>query len=151
MKKILTILFLFVCVTTRAEDTTKVTVKSVYEDVKSGFTKLVDNLQGPAKHVYEIYVKQQQIAGWSYLGGCLLATILFLSLFLYTLKKATKLSQQNEHAYDAAVPYSVAAGFTGIGSVISLVCLIGFFGGDSFSQICNPEYWAIQDIIKAFK
>lgn len=124
-------------------DTTGLTVKQVYTDAKEGFTKLVTTLQGPAKHVYEIYVKQYLINGISKFLISLLFVIITLTLINRSLKHLN---------FDRDDKDTHVTGFI-IGcilAVITLIIIINFLS-NGVSMLINPEYYAIQDIIETIK
>lgn len=125
-----------------SQDTTNLTMRNVYDDVKDGFEKLVSSLEGPAKHTYEIYVRQQQIEAWSYLAATFVCLILSLSLLKICMKKAD-FDEGNIYAAGAT-----AGVILGIAFIVMSIC---FFTASFFSQITNPEYWAIQEIVKTLK
>lgn len=124
-------------------DTTSLTVKQVYTDVKEGFSKLVSTLQGPARHTYEVYVKQYKIDGWSSLVLEGLSLIAFIILVFTAFSKAT---WENE-----------TPNFWGVISILGSIGLLAIFlvffhdFTPNIKRISNPEYYAIQDIISAFK
>ena len=160
MKKII-ILLSAICLLSlslRAQDSTKkdnstLTIKEVYNDAKSGFKDLFSNLQetaskleGPAKHVYQIYVYQHRAEGVAnliaYFIFFFLPTIMFFRLML---SKSIVLVVE-----DDITKFGGLAIYTGIISFISLIALV-FSISSIYTHITNPEYYAIQDIIKAFK
>lgn len=141
--KYLLILLAIICLTVpiKAQDSTKITAKQVYEDVKEGFTKLVNNLEGPAKHVYGVYIKQHKTKGATK-GVVTIFGLLVTSLFLFC--------SLNKADWDKGNVYSVFTIFGGIGLFIALISTALYLCGD-FNKLLNPEYYAIQDIIDALK
>lgn len=130
------------CHASQAQDTSKLTAKAVYEDVKQGFTKLVNTLEGPAKHTYEIYVRQQRIEGWSYLAATIFILLVTISLFVVSRK--AKWGEDDSFETINVVRIIGCAGF-----VIFIGMMMGLFAGSYLSQIINSEYWAIKEIVKS--
>lgn len=141
-------------------DTTKLTVKEVYEDAKSGLkdvkegiVNLSSKLEGPAKHVYSVYVYQNEAKGISF--GLL--TLIFALTGFFLLRRGFALCKIEDddkkfNDDDAFTRMTLATFIIGIiTSVVGLILLVNFFGGDYFTQVINPEYYAIQDVIKVFK
>lgn len=124
-------------------DTTSLTVKQVYTDVKEGFSKLVSTLQGPARHTYEVYVKQYKIDGWSSL---LLESIV---LVLFVILMITSFAKSNWKD-DKPNPWTVICVISCVISIIAFCTFCSDITGN-IKRISNPEYYAIQDIISAFK
>lgn len=120
----------------------KLTAEKIYSDVKEGFTNLVSNLQGPAKHVYYIYVYQHKAEGITFLF-LPIVLLLIASYLLYRYWKEADWSDGNRAAFATAL---------GIACFLAFIsCSVAFFAGNYFTKIINPEYFAIQDIVKAFK
>lgn len=149
MKKLLLIVLLAFSVNLSYSqvDTSKLTVKQVYTDVKEGFTKLVNNLEGPAKHVYGVYVKQHRTKGVSIGLATLFALIIGIITFSIVYRKNSK-DFEDSNASDGQWVVTI---LSTIVMLVSVGFTIGYFAGDGFMKIINPEYYAIQDIIKAFK
>lgn len=122
-------------------DTTGLTVKEVYKDAKEGFQMLVSKLQGPAKHVYEIYVRQYIVSGICSLLVCIFAWIFAVQLFKY--------GKNGADWTDETAKYNVAFVFGIIVYVLSFILTIGFFY-IGLQKILNPEYFAIERIIDSF-
>lgn len=143
MKKLLTVLLL-VCVSFSSRAADSLTVKQIYEDAKAGFTSLVANLQGPAKHVYNVYVQQHKIEGICMLVVPMFLLLTGLSVLIGCLKKA----QFKDYTWNVTATVSLFGFALCVGGIL---CTITFFTEGYFANIINPEYAAIQDIIKAFK
>lgn len=148
MKKfILLLTIIIISIPVLAQDSIKVAVpplnkEQIYADVKSGFTNLVNNLQGPAKHVYYVYVYQARAQGIASLCTCIFI-LLFGTIFSKVFYKNAMLAE------DPGPIFGFVAGI--IILLIGLTTVICFFTGDGFTQILNPEYFAIKDVISAFK
>jgi hypothetical protein len=141
MKKILLILLLFLAVQVKAQDSTELTVKGVYEDVKIGFKELVDNLQGPAKHVYAVFIYQQKVK----------ATVRF-SIFLFCLISSVILIRHWNIAKWDSKSNGYHETLSVIGCLFTVFTIIYFFvAAFALGKLMNPEYYAIKDIINLFK
>lgn len=153
MKKLILILFCLTSMFCYSQDTTKkentkVTFKDVYEDAKTGFKDafgglrdLAGKLEGPAKHVYNVYVNQYLAEGLAEGIGSLFAFIFFLTIALRFYKEAD---------YDDNVKQSVFFTLSALGALITLLYFI-YFLSNGLMKIINPEYYAIQEVIKIFK
>ncbi len=116
-------------------------VDYVVDKVESSINGLATALEVPAKHVYEILVKQQVVIAWTSILTIILVSFLLVTsiYFLITVPSWDKPSVQ-------AVVSMIAAAFLLIGLLIELgnvsLILTGFI---------NPEYGAIQDIANMIK
>lgn len=141
MKKTLLLLILSFPLMCFSQDTTKLSVNKVYEDVKQGFHKLVNSLEGPAKHTYEVYVKQKYFEG-------VVNTVVFL-IIIGTLTVLTVLAYKRGK-WEDDVPAN-AWGVMQVIMPIALTIMTGIFvcyASDFISKIFNPEYHAIAEIIE---
>jgi hypothetical protein len=125
---------------------TSSTFKEMYSDLKHGIIALASSLKVSAEHVYYVLVRQQFVKGVE----CLFILIIGFLLILNWLKKY---KDDNEKW----VKYSGGdAGPSGLGLfrilhiiVAGVFFFIGIFNIDLiFTGIINPEYGAIQDVIK---
>ena len=125
-------------------DSTKLTAKYVYQDIKAGFERLVTTLEGPAKHTYAIYVRQYVVNGW--MSIIIETTIVIIISFIWILA-----FRKGEWAHgDIQNAWAVMQVLFGFAFVVAL----GFLGADfsgNMQRIINPEYYAIQDIINTIK
>jgi len=119
----------------------RLTTERIYSDVKEGFTKLVGNLEGPAKHVYAIYIRQHRTKGITKGFLSLFALIVF-SFSLFGFSKKADWTDGNINAIITVVSF--------VALIISIIATFCYIGGD-FNKVFNPEYYAIQDIIEVFK
>lgn len=144
MKKLLSIVLLFIVINTNgySQDSTKLTAEKIYADVKEGFTALVNNLEGPAKHVYGVYVKQQKVEGWS---------SLICALFTFSLGLIIIIRNWGEADFEEGNKYAALSIVGILVTAIGLALVWIFLGGSGYTQITNPEYHAIKDIIDTFK
>lgn len=141
MKKLLFLLLLIIPLQMIAQDTTKLTTREIYNDVKDGFSKLVSNLEGPAKHTYEVYVRKQAIEAGSSIGVLLFAIILGTILALGCWKPSN-FEDGNLHA--VFVVFGIVMLSTGF-----LILTVSF--PNLIGKVLNPEYYAIQEIIENLK
>lgn len=153
MKKLFILLFFLVFSTSYGQqDTTqkieKLTAEKIYSDVKQGFSTLVSNLQGPAKHVYHVYIKQHYAEGIMLIISWAIFSVipLFFVLLLGLGGKDGDLSDNKGDPNTRGVIFIIV----GIVSFIGLIHLVCTFS-EGIQKLYNPEYYAIQDIIKAFK
>lgn len=147
MKKAIIVLILLTGMcgfATAQKDTSRLTVKYVYEDVKAGFAKLVDNLEGPAKHTYGVYVKQYMINGWSSLIVQITILICFIIFWRISFVRGKWKDGEPQNVWGGAQIFMGVAVFVAI-----LVISINFPG--NLQRIANPEYYAIDDIIRRLK
>lgn len=144
MKKLLLIATMLLSINCFSQDSTKITTKQVYEDVKRGFSALVSNLQGPAKHIYGIYVYQARAEGIANAICSFLVFIIGIILILIVYKPLCVEGTDNE----GQIFIFILGCFLLVIGVVAIVC---FFSGDGFTKVINPEYFAIKDIISAFK
>lgn len=125
-------------------DSSTLSFKEVYSDVKEGLKGLSGALKVGTEHVYEVLVKQQYINSISNLLLIIIlivAWIPFFKIFLYG--KDPKRGDWEE----MLIPYTIFVGGT-------LMCLTIY----QFLKIhtiitgfINPEYGAIQDIMNFIK
>lgn len=157
MKKILLITTLFFAVQVQSQDTTKktdkLTVKQVYEDAKTGFKdafagmkELAAKLEGPAKHVYGVYIQQHRTRGLVKLISSSVFILLFGGLLIGMWKPANFGVESSDDFNRHALFFIISS----LGLAITIVSMAFYFSGD-FSKLLNPEYYAIQDVINAFK
>lgn len=124
------------------KDTSSLKPREVYEDVKAGFTILVNKLEGPAKHTYEVYVKQYRVTGWSHIVGTLLALLFAIILISININPATREGTPGKNI----IPLIVGIIFL----IIFIVGAIDAFDV-SISMALNPEYHAIEKIVESVK
>lgn len=145
MKKLLFLLILMITmVSTKANDSIpQLTAKNVYEDMKAGFSKLVNTLEGPAKHTYQVYVNNYKIRGWTQIF------ILFISVFIcgiitkFTWKRSVWKEGEGQNSYCWIFVVSIIIFIVSLGYVL--------FGlSNLLSMAINPEYYAIQEITEKF-
>lgn len=140
MKKLIIMLTLVFITFNVKADTTEITAKQIYQDVKDGFISLVNRLDGPAKHTYEVYVREQKVDAWSHFIGSSIFLLFGVCILILCLKKADFVEPNRYGVFSIAGCIFIVAG---IGLTIGFICNYG-------SNLANPEYGAIQQIIKAF-
>lgn len=144
MKKLILGILILASSAVSGQDSTKLTVKQVYNDVKAGFDKLVTNLQGPAKYTYESYVSQYKIHGWATFIGYMVPLLTLLILVLISFRKGKWKNYEPENKW-------------AVGQIVSLILFCGLTLafilsiGTVFTEMFNPQYHAIQEIIKTLK
>jgi hypothetical protein len=132
-------------------DSSKLTIKQVYEDAKTGFKdaftglkQVASKLEGPAKHVYNVYTYQHRAEG--YASMCVAVFIFLIGFFI--LANNWKESNWDSDEFNKSAFLCIPGAII---SIVGIIFLGIFFGDDGLTKIINPEYFAIQDIIKAFK
>lgn len=126
-------------------DSTKVTWSQVYQDFKGALSGAADALKTGSEHVYQILVRQQVVNSIS-----LLLVIVLLSIASYFAYKFVN----RENIKDGLEDVEPGAVFAVIG-VVALICgTVAFAALNATSIITgfvNPEYGAMQDIMKFIK
>lgn len=165
MKRFFSVMFMLLLVTTsvvKAEkpvtevvnsvvDSASVAVKEnastfmvLYEDLKTGVTALASALKVPAEHVYAILVKQQVVNSLTYLVVFILASISLFISCRYGLPWASEHGDDSDGA-------SYVLPVLGI-LIFGVIVMFVLFNMDTImTGILNPEYGAIQDIVKMVK
>jgi len=171
MKNLFTLLFLFVFTLSFSQNTipiveetiikTETTFDKVYSDVKEGLKGLGEALKVGSEHVYTILVKQQIV------NAFLWSTILLISIFLltYCFRKGMTLGW-SYHSYwrDEWVDQGGKEAWEKTQSstknvyiiILSIISFFMFTIGMGhidiiFTGFLNPEYGAMQDIVKFIK
>lgn len=139
MKKLL-LMMVLIPLFVSGQDSTELTAREMYRDAKAGIDKLVRNLEGPAKQVYNMYVYQQRIEAITYIVSSFFFLIISIGLYKFMSKKA-------DFSLRYIDGYQIATVVSMIVAVLSAICIL--FA--DFSQLLNPEYHAIKDIIETFK
>jgi hypothetical protein len=157
MKNLFTLLFLFVFTLSFSQvDTipiveetitkTETTFDKVYSDIKEGLKGLGEALKVGSEHVYTVLVKQQVIKSITFL------VIFFISLLgLMNFFKAYKsdekwITEDEEYPNGLGVFRVVLGAAFFIGFMVSL-CQTELV----LTGLLNPEYGAMQDIVKFIK
>ena len=131
-------------------DSTKLTVKEVYEDIKAGITGLATALKTPAEHVYAVLCKQQIVKA-------VIGIFMFLMLLIFIICSLKYGSFVEDWEYgtvkDGRPEFSAAVSviFGILGIIFMLVFFIGNYHLDILQGFINPEYGAIKDIANFIK
>lgn len=120
------------------------TAREVYTDAKEGFQQLVLSLQGPSKHIYEVYTKQFFYSALGY--TILTAFTLIYSLILINLMIIRLNKDEMKDIDDLKASHQISAVAGIVLLIASVILVIVFFCSSYFSQLCNPEYFAIDKI-----
>lgn len=142
-------------------DSSELTFKEVYSDIKSGLTALGSSLKVGSEHVYEVLVKQQYVYSIVYT----LLIILSIILMIICCKAIPKLGWRDDYYYQR--DWENKGGYEGfkktqlgfiniIYIILAIISLIGLiFGFLYMDQIItgfiNPEYGAIKEILEVIK
>ena len=131
-------------------DSTKLTIREVYEDVKAGITGLAAALKTPAEHVYTVLCKQQVVKAFV---GIFMFLILILCL-IFCLRYGSFVVDWDYWIVKENKP-SFSAMISIIFGILSIIFIIIFFVGghhlDIIQGFVNPEYGAIKDIVDFIK
>ena len=110
----------------------------VGDGVSTLLTKLAEKIGTSVDQVFPWYVNQQVIEGWTYLAVISVAILLLLSVVIYCYKKA---DFDNENA--SVILFGVSSIFF---FLVVFGCAFGVSG--IVSKILNPEYHAVQQLLK---
>lgn len=122
-------------------DTSQVTVREVYTDVKNVLSGIGSALKVGSEHVYSILIKQQFVKGVTY-SFSLLAAIVSITLLIKFVKFAKKSKDwdwRDDNTWFVAILLAIVSLFSVFFFVASLETIITAF--------VNPEYGALQDIL----
>lgn len=133
------------------QDSSKLTVNKVYEDTKAGvkeaiggIKELATKLEGPAKHVYHTYIRQYRIEGIADALIYLVVIVALSILVIMSFKRGIWKEGDTKNFWAVGqIVLSILLSVTVFALMLSITTVLG--------MILNPEYYAIQDIIKAFK
>ena len=118
------------------------------DKIEAGLTALAQQLQAPAEHVYELFVRQQVIEGVTILLLLLLGITLIVGCIITgfrNMKRISGVCSECQPAY-SVIPFAISA-LLGLVIVIS----ISHKASSGITQILNPEYYAIQEIGRLLK
>lgn len=156
MKTLLLFVSILLFTSIKAQDSTKIeeraeklTAERIYKDVKEGFSNLVTNLEGPAKHVYKVYINQHLTKGVVLTISWVIFFIFPFIMLLKFMLGGKKGDLSSEDGKDLSAKGILCIVF----AIISFIGLIHltFTFNEGLQKLLNPEYYAIQDVIKAFK
>lgn len=104
--------------------------------------ELLELIKSMSPEVWSIYIKQVQIGIVTSISWAVILSVSSLFLALKALP-ATKEKENNDHYGDwGLVRFSIYV------SIVFLVLISGFILTHAISAILNPEYYAIQQLIK---
>lgn len=142
-------------------DSTQLTFKEVYNDIKIGLSGLAAGLKVGSEKVYEILVTQQYINGLMFVSILLFGLILFIywiscfySKHRYKIKnKYNRETGQDENYIDKTEWNDAHITKTTLLGIISCILLIiGLLYFDVIlTGFLNPEYGAIKEILTFIK
>lgn len=131
-------------------DSTKLTVREVYEDVKAGITGLAAALKTPAEHVYTVLCKQQVVKAFVGIFMFLITILCLVTCLRYgsfVVDWEDGEVKENKPSFSAII--------STIFGILSIIFIIIFFVGsyhlDIIQGFVNPEYGAIKDIVDFIK
>lgn len=139
-------------------DSSALTFKEVYSDIKSGLTALGSSLKVGSEHVYEVLVRQQLVNSLTYLS-ILVITILFFICFFKVIKTAKYGSHIYNDSDNKESRYWIGNRWNLNGTLSIIFGLISFIGivlsissfNDMIMGFINPEYGAIKEILEVIK
>jgi preprotein translocase subunit SecG len=139
---------------TSIPDTSQVTFREVYTDMKAGLAGLAESLKVGSEHVYGVMVKQQYVKS---ITG-ILVFLLCIILAIISLKQSSKMYKswrEKTKGYDVMLESPIGIGsivFGGVGLVcIILIMCIVFEMYNIVTGFVNPEYGALKDIMEFVK
>lgn len=146
MKIFILLVFCCICLFISAQQSAspKLTTTEIYNDVKEGFTKLINSLEGPAKYTYERYVLQYR------LSGIIQASIYFLVLITLSIVSAKAFKYGKWEDDRPNNKWGTAQIWSTILLCVTVLTILIDMSNQA-TQIFNPEYHAIQAIIESFK
>jgi hypothetical protein len=124
------------------EDSTKVTWSQVYQDFKGALSGAADALKTGSEHVYEVLVRQQVVNSIS-----LLIVILLLATSSYFAFKFVNRESIKDSLEDVE-PGAVFAVLGTVGLILGTIVFTAVHATSIVTGFVNPEYGAIQDILK---
>lgn len=121
-------------------DSTDITKREVYDDIKSALREAGEALQVGSEHVYEIFIKQQYVKAVRGLIIIMITIILLFFLYKYTLY-INKLYKEEKDITGEGIVY-----FIYIILVILMFMVSIKVSNHILTGFINPEYGAIQEI-----
>ncbi len=120
-------------------DSSALTYKEVYNDIKSGLSGLSNALKVGSEHVYNTLIKQQLVDSIVYLILLVISILLLLISIRIYIKSTSK-------DWDNPNPLNLSCIFLFIAGLIML--FLGMFNiNNIITGFINPEYGAIKDIL----
>ncbi len=129
-----------------AKDTTSLTTKEVYKDVKSAMAQIAKGLSTTAEHVYQVLVKQAIVE------AIICSVLLIVGFFFlyFTYKGAIDSTEEWSTKYDTPtrmVIVRIVQGCIGLFLFMYGICNIDII----ITGFVNPEYAAIKQILSIVK
>lgn len=134
------------------KDTSSLTAREIYTDVKTmlansgeAIKNFAAKLEGPAKHVYHVYIWQQRAEAIGMLVAFLVTIFAagIVAKWMWGMSDKT----ENEDAKCTWCIFSIISGLISAGVTVALVIMCSTI----FTMIVNPEYHAIKEIIETIK
>lgn len=126
-------------------DSSKLTAKEVYKDVKNVLSDLGSTLKVGTEHVYIVLIRQSVVESFTILAVLVLSMILLAYCFISVGK-----CNFNDDASPREVVRIVMCVTSGVLGFFSLLYPL-FNLSDMFTGFINPEYGAIERIVKMLK
>lgn len=124
-------------------DSSQITFKQVYSDVKSGISALAEGLKVGSEHVYGILCKQQLVNSITYL----LLIIVLIIAFPVSINFGKKIYKADTDGIGAFFYIAMVVGVLLITSTIMAILHIQYI----VMGFINPEYGAIKEILEIIK
>lgn len=129
---------------TQIPDSSTLTFKEVYSDIKVGLKGLGDALKVGSEHVYEILIKQQIVYSICYMFLPIMF-IIFIIAFSLNIKKAKWYTGYRDTEDDWNRNATLTLIFATLSLVMLVASVVNF--GEMMTGFINPEYGAIKDIM----
>lgn len=122
----------------------KISESSLPETISNLLNVLAEKLGVGVNHFWPIFVKQQYYEGLIFLISLVAFIVMGVGLLTWGKIELSKKNWSENSGYWA--PFI-------IGIFILLICAMAFIfeGTDSIMKMCNPEYWAVKEIIQMAK
>lgn len=116
-------------------------------------TALASKAGVAADHFYPIFVTQQRIEGITSLACWVILAVITVFVIRFSLKNIS-LANDKEKSYGeqgTAEIKSIVSGIAGAGSALILLISFGSSSTATIGKIINPEYTAVQSLVKMVK
>lgn len=124
------------------QDTTKITVREVYNDAKQVLSELGNALKVGSEHVYEVLVKQQLVSS--------ITNVILYLLIIPTILLSIYFTKKTDFDDEKTIPIFVIAVLLGACSIILIIKFVVSLDG-TITGFVNPEYGAINQIMELIK
>lgn len=113
------------------------------KDVADVLSAIADKLGTTVEHFWPLFIKQQTVSGYISIFFwfiCILVSIFGIRLGNHYSKECS------QDSWEAVISY-------GVGVVCFIICIIAILccGTDTIIQIINPEYAALQNLVRMVK